>query len=111
MLKPSGPNIKVAGSSFMTTRKMSAPAARIPGLIKGRVTANMVSRVDLPKLRDASSSLRSICSKDDAVGPKAIGKKSTRYAISRSQTVWYIGWAMAAPKCTKERATTIPGKA
>jgi hypothetical protein len=33
------------------------------------------------------------------------------YAISRSHTVWYIGCAMAAPKYTRDRATTMPGNA
>jgi hypothetical protein len=111
VLNSSGPNIIVAGNSFMATRKTRAPAERMPGLIRGRVTDRIVSRADLPKPRDASSSLGSICSKDDAIDPRAIGKKSTMYAISRSHTVWYIGCAMAAPKYTRDRATTMPGNA
>ena len=87
VLKFSGPSIRVAGNSFMDTRKTRAPAERMPGLIKGRVTDSVVSRADFPRPRDASSSFGSICSKDDVVDPRAIGKKSTMYAMSRSHTV------------------------
>lgn len=68
---PTGLNIKVAGSSFITNKNTSAQPASNPGLAIGRVTEENVRIGLLPRLLAASSILGLICSREERTDPKA----------------------------------------
>ena len=68
---PTGLNIKVAGSSFITNKNTSAQPASNPGLAIGRVTEENVRIGLFPRPLAASSILGLICSSEDRTDPKA----------------------------------------
>ena len=55
VVKPVGLSSRVAGSSFMVSRKTRDAPAMIPGRAEGSVTEVNAPRGDLPRLRAASS--------------------------------------------------------
>ena len=77
-MKPSGPRISVAGSSFMAIKNTSAAPAKMPERISGTVIVNIVPSGDRPSPRADSSSFGLIWRSADRVAPRAAGKNSTR---------------------------------
>ena len=57
VLKPNGPKISVAGSSFIVTRKTSAPPISSPDFIRGPVTDSIITHPGFCETLADSSSL------------------------------------------------------
>ena len=74
VLKPNGPKISVAGSSFIVTRKTSAPPISSPDRIKGPVTDSIARNWLLPRTLADSSSLGLIWASEERTAPSAAGR-------------------------------------
>ena len=74
---PSGPSIRVAGSSFIVRRNTSAAPISTPERIRGRVIRAITRRGLWPRERAASSNRGLICSSVERTEPSATGKNRT----------------------------------
>ena len=88
VLNPSGPRIKVAGSSFIVRRNTSTPPANVPRQMSGNVIKRKTCVRFFPSPRAASSNFGLTDSRVDFVAPIAAGRKSTVYAKSSNTAVW-----------------------